>query len=147
MDQHNSKNNIYNIIIVGVLISLFCVYNVLIYTSKHSSNSSILSKKASYGQQLWRDNNCWACHQIYGLGGYLGPDLTNVYSKSPDGDNYIKAFLNMGVRSMPKFNFTEREKEAIVHYLRHIDSTGYYPNYSARTRYNGWVEIKTKDEN
>ncbi|MBK8357424.1 MAG: hypothetical protein IPL13_19205 [Saprospiraceae bacterium] len=33
------------------------------------------------GKLIWQDYNCNACHQIYGLGGYLGPDLTNVYSK------------------------------------------------------------------
>jgi len=43
------------------------------------------SEKALQGQQLWQQNNCFSCHQIYGLGGYLGPDLTNVYSQRGKG--------------------------------------------------------------
>jgi len=83
---------------------------------------------------------------VYGLGGYLGQDLTNIYSSPNKGGSYIKAFLNSGVKSMPKFNFSEEEKEAIVSYLKHIDSTGYFPNYEASLHKTGWVELKYKNE-
>ena len=76
----------------------------------------------------------------------MGPDLTNIYSHPDKGESYIKAFLNTGVRAMPKFDFTEEEKDAIVAYLKHIDSTGYFPNYDAKIKYSGWVELKNKHE-
>ncbi len=135
-----------NILIISVLITLFSVYNIFIYTSQNCKQPIKLSIKASIGQQLWQDNNCWSCHQIYGLGGYLGPDLTNIYSTPNKGGNYIKAFLNSGIKSMPKFNFSDKEKEAIVSYLKYIDSTGYYPNYDARFEFTGWVDLKNKNE-
>lgn len=135
-----------NTSIFSVLILLFCLYNFSIYTSKNEDSYVKLSSKSIVGQELWQENNCWSCHQIYGLGGYLGPDLTNTYSNPNKGPLYIKAFLNSGVKSMPKFNFTEEEKEAIVSYLKDIDSTGYYPNYDAEFKKNGWVKLKYKNE-
>jgi nitric oxide reductase subunit C len=137
------KKNIY---VISTLIILFSIYNFFIYTSNKDNSYVPLSKEAITGQQLWQKNNCWSCHQIYGLGGYLGPDLTNIYSNSNKGPNYIKAFLNSGVKSMPKFNFSEDEKKAIVTYLKHIDNTGFYPNYDADFKANGWVELKYKNE-
>ena len=121
----------YNFFIITILITLFVVFNGLIYTSNENDNPI---------------HNCWSCHQTYGLGGYLGPDLTNVYSAENKGPLYIKAFLNSGVKAMPKFNFSEAEKEALVTYLKFIDSTGYYPNYNAKFKPNGWVELEYKNE-
>lgn len=135
-----------NIIIIAVLITAFSVYNYFIYTSSDYETPVKLSSVAIHGQQLWQSNNCWSCHQIYGLGGYLGPDLTNIHSDKNKGPNYIKAFLNSGIKSMPKFNFSEKEKEALTAYLKYIDSTGYYPNYDAKIQANGWVKLKYKNE-
>ena len=144
MQNNKTKNNI---IIIAVLIGLFCVYNFLIYSSEERKISIKLSPKAIKGQTLWQNNNCWSCHQLYGLGGYLGPDLTNIYSNPNKGEKYIKAYINSGVKSMPKFNFSETEKDNLVAFLQLIDSTGYYPNKEAVIKHNGWVELKYKDEN
>ncbi len=135
-----------NILMITILIAIFCGYNFLIYTSKEKEIPVKLSLQAIHGQKLWQNNNCWSCHQIYGLGGYLGPDLTNIYSNKNKGENYIKAFLNSGIKSMPKFNFSEDEKDAIVTYLKVIDSTGYYPNHEAEINSSGWVKLKYKNE-
>ena len=135
-----------NRLVIIILVILCGVYNAFVYTSKESELPVKLSSQAVYGQQLWQENNCWSCHQIYGLGGYLGPDLTNVMSHPSKGSGYVKAFLNSGVKSMPKFNFSEEEKEALVSYLKHIDSTGYYPNYNAIFKPTGWVELEYKNK-
>ena len=136
----------YNFFIITILITLFVVFNGLIYTSNENENPIKLTEQGLHGQRLWQENNCWSCHQTYGLGGYLGPDLTNVYSAENKGPLYIKAFLNSGVKAMPKFNFSEAEKEALVTYLKFIDSTGYYPNYNAKFKPKGWVELEYKNE-
>lgn len=143
MKQKSTKRNF---IVITVLILIFSVYNFFIYTSKGEKNTIILSANAIKGQALWQENNCWSCHQLYGLGGYLGPDLTNTYSNKNKGKEYIKAFLNSGIKSMPKFNFSEKEKEAIVTFLAEVDKTGYYPNKKASFKYDGWVELNYKDE-
>lgn len=103
-----------------------------------------MSKEAIAGEQLWQDNNCVACHQLYGLGGYLGPDLTNVISHPDKGPVYVKAFINSGISSMPKFNFNKKESNQIVAFLNHVDETGIYPNKKAEFASNGWVEIEYK---
>ena len=126
------------------LVSVFGLYNFTIYTGEDSSDETRLSDKAVQGQDLWQRNNCFSCHQLYGLGGYLGPDLTNVYSAENKGAEYIKAFLNSGVKAMPRFHFSDEEKEAIVTFLKEVDESGYYPNYNATIKADGWVDIKYK---
>ncbi|MDD3004106.1 cytochrome c [Flavobacterium sp.] len=130
------------LIVLTLLASLFLAYNVVIYTSKDDYGTVHLSKKALQGETLWLKNNCNACHQFYGLGGYLGPDLTNIYSIREE--SYIKAMLNSGIKAMPKFSFDESEKEALIQFLKEVNQTGYYPNKEANIEYNGWVEIKKK---
>ncbi|WP_290627717.1 cytochrome c [Altibacter sp.] len=131
--------------VIAMLLVLFSIYNYFIYSAESYTPSSALTSQAIEGQELWQENNCWSCHQLYGLGGYLGPDLTNVYSNIDKGPLFIKAFLNSGVSSMPKFNFSEGEKDAIIEYLRIVDETGYYPNFDASIERSGWVKIKYKD--
>ena len=103
-----------------------------------------MSKEALEGERLWQENNCTSCHQIYGLGGYLGPDLTNVISHPSKGGEYAKAFLNSGINAMPLFDFNEKEKNQIISFLTHVDETGIYPNENAVFQNNGWVDIEYK---
>lgn len=126
------------------LISAFIIYNTIIYTSKTNYSSVKFSKEAVEGEDIWLKNNCNSCHQIYGLGGYLGPDLTNIYASKRGGENYIKAMVNSGIKSMPKFDLSESEKNKLVQFLKEIDQTGYYPNTDLKIRKDGWVEIKKK---
>lgn len=128
-----------------VLVCVFVFYNANIYTNKSNYGKIRLSAKALKGESLWLENNCNACHQLYGLGGYLGPDLTNVCSTSGKSDEVLKIFMISGVKSMPKFNFNSREQDAILQFLKEIDKTGYFPNKKAKLRYNGWVELKYKN--
>lgn len=129
------------------LIGVFSIYNYFLYTSNSNYYTVKLSKKAVHGEELWLKNNCNSCHQIYGLGGYLGPDLTNVYSKEGKGEKYIKSIVNSGINSMPKFNFSEEEKNSLVQFLKEIDQTGFYPNAELEIRKDGWVVIKKKKNN
>lgn len=129
------------------LVSVFTLYNFNIYTSESNYGSVHLSKKAMEGENIWLQNNCNSCHQLYGLGGYLGPDLTNVYSTNGKGETYIKAMLNSGIKSMPKFNFNDSDIDKIIQFLKEVDQTGYYPNLDAQFQKNGWVDIKYKTSN
>jgi len=133
-----------NIIIFAILLGTFIVYNLIIYSQKSASSAPLMSIKALEGEKIWQKNNCTACHQLYGLGGYLGPDLTNVISNPKKGDVYVKAFLNSGVNSMPKFDFSEKEKDELVEFLSHVDRTGHYPNNEAVFSNDGWVSIQYK---
>ena len=139
----NSKPYLY---VIAILLATFGLYNYVVYNTESYIATEKLSSEAVRGQQLFQSNRCWSCHQLYGLGGYLGPDLTNVYSDEKKGPLYIKAFLNSGVMSMPQFNFDEAEKDAIVEYLKMVDQTGIYPNYDAEIEATGWVKIIYRNE-
>ncbi len=133
----------YRIVFV-LLLTVFAIYNVIIYRQENAGAKVLLSNDALEGEKIWQENNCMSCHQLYGLGGYLGPDLTNVISNPQKGENYVKAFLNSGVKSMPKFNFSSEEQEKIVAFLKHVDMTGFYPNENAEFSPSGWVSIQYK---
>ena len=77
---------------------------------------------AQEGKILWQDKNCTSCHQLYGLGGHLGPDLTNVYEKRPV--EYIEAFLKSGTKVMPDFHLSQHEIDALVAFLKYTNTTG-----------------------
>src|SRR5690554_1101004 len=139
----NSKPYLY---VIAFLLVTFGLYNYVVYNTEGYIAAEKLSPQAVKGQELFQSNRCWSCHQLYGLGGYLGPDLTNVYSNEKKGPLYIKAFLNSGVKSMPQFNFDEEEKDAIVAYLKQVDETGIYPNYDAQIEATGWVKIRYRNE-
>ncbi len=127
-----------------ILSAFFLAYNFNIYTGKEDYGDIRLSEKALQGQNLWLKNNCNSCHQIYGLGGYLGPDLTNVYSFRKGDDTYLKAMFNSGIKSMPLFHFNESQQEELLQFLKEMDQTGLSPNIETEIKPNGWISIKPK---
>ncbi len=96
-----------------------------------------MSDQARHGQALFQQHNCIACHQFYGLGGYMGPDLTNVISKYSPA--YARAFMATGTTRMPNFNLTDDELDALVAYLSFVDSTGTYPPQNYQVTWYGTV--------
>jgi nitric oxide reductase subunit C len=135
----------YNRLILFLLSASFLIYNYIVYTDGAYLEEHRLSDQAITGEKIWQRKNCSACHQIYGLGGYLGPDLTNIYSLPGKGPEYINGILNTGIKHMPLYHFNEKEKEALIAFLKAVDATGYYPNDKAKFIRNGWVEIKLKE--
>lgn len=79
---------------------------------------------AAEGRLVWQRYNCQSCHQLYGLGGYLGPDLTNVYSAPGKGDAYIRAMLKAGLAPMPVFHLSEEETVQLIAFLKAADESG-----------------------
>ena len=109
-----------------ILIALFVTYSLVIYT-KATQSDHILpvgeQKIVSKGKAIYQQYNCQSCHQVYGLGGYLGPDLTNAWSDPVRGENMIRAFLKSGGSRMPNFNFDEQQIESLIAYMKYIDGT------------------------
>lgn len=115
-----------NLILFIFLFIAYVAYSVVVYTSgtnKLLSFSADEIKQIDTGKTLFQQYNCISCHQLYGLGGYLGPELTTAWSDKYRGEAYMKAFLQNGGVRMPKFNFTDNETKAIINYLRYVDST------------------------
>jgi nitric oxide reductase subunit C len=140
------KNNIlYNQISIGLLLVAFVVYNTVVYQKGAFIKEKKLSESAMQGQQIWQDNNCTACHQFYGLGGYLGPDLTNIVSDSLKTETYIRRMINAGINSMPKYNFNNTEINQLISFFQAVDKTGYFPNKKIKKNAIGWVEVVIKE--
>lgn len=110
-------------------ISLFCsylIYSAVVYTKGTGERTVILGgEEASIinGKKLFQKHNCISCHQLYGLGGYLGPELTTAYSDKGRGEMYMKAFLQAGGPRMPNFHFNGKEIDDIISYLKYVDAT------------------------
>lgn len=116
----------YRIIIFLCLFFTYVVYSVVVY-SKGTENTVSFSPgesvKITYGKQLFQQYNCISCHQLYGLGGYLGPELTTAYSDPNRGELFMRAFLQAGGQRMPNFRFNKNEINSIISYLKYVDET------------------------
>lgn len=91
-----------------------------------------------HGADVFQKYNCVACHQFYGLGGYMGPDLTNVISNR--GEAVARAFIASGTAKMPNLGLSAEEVDAVVAYLAFVDQTGTYPPQEFDVRWYGTVE-------
>jgi nitric oxide reductase subunit C len=88
------------------------------------------------GKKIWETRNCIGCHTLLGEGAYFAPELGNVVARI--GEPGVKAFIMSrpvegvpGRRSMPQFNLTEHELDAITAFLKHvgtIDTAKWPPN-------------------
>ena len=109
-----------------ILIALFVAYSLVIYTKATQSDPILPTaeqKIVSKGKAIYQQYNCQSCHQVYGLGGYLGPDLTNAWSDPARGENAIRALLRSGGNRMPNFHFDQQQIESLIAYLKYIDAT------------------------
>lgn len=114
---------------LAIFISLFTLYtgySILVYTKGtenqiafNGSEQALVSK----GKIIYQEYNCTACHQLYGLGGFLGPDLTTAWSDKHRGEVLIRALLKTGSQRMPDFHLNDEQVNALTHYLRYVDST------------------------
>lgn len=120
-------------IILGTLCLLFSIYSYFIYIdAAPGDKGEFLSEEAVHGKMIYQEYNCTACHQLYGLGGYMGPDLTNVISSPNKGEAYARAFIQGGTQRMPNFHLNENQVSDLIAYLTYVSKTGTSPvtNYS-----------------
>ena len=97
-----------------------------------------LGSKIAMGKALWENNDCIGCHTLLGEGAYFAPELGNVYTRFGNSTDAIKGFIQSrpaegipGRRSMPQFNFSDEELDAIAEFLKYvseINAAGWPPN-------------------
>lgn len=104
-----------------MLCCAFVAQTWLVYADSEGDDY-LLSSVALEGQAVWRKNNCQSCHQLYGFGGFLGPDLTNsIDNLSPER---LSAILTEGLGQMPAFELDPDDQHRIGVFLRELDQTG-----------------------
>ena len=126
------------------LIALFFIHTSLVFTigTDEDNGKELMTEDAQAGKLLYQKYNCTACHQLYGLGGYMGPDLTNMVSSPGKGEMYARAFLQAGTQRMPNFNLSEDEIKSLVAYLKYVDKTGTSPVKKFEINFDGTITQK-----
>lgn len=123
----------------------FIVFSSTIYIKPYILNQYKKNpelKASSDGRLVWQKYNCQSCHQLYGLGGYLGPDLTNVYSAQGKGELFINAMLKTGTPKMPVFHLSEIEQTQLIAFLKTTDASGSADPRNFTTLYDGMILAK-----
>lgn len=109
-------------LLMGSLLSAFVLQTGLVYSDDTAYRNEPLSELALAGRATWHEHNCQACHQIYGFGGFLGPDLTNAMARLPRAR--LDSILTVGSGQMPAFDFDAETIDGLEAYLRALDATG-----------------------
>ncbi len=101
-------------------------------------NHEALTAQVALGKKVWEENDCIGCHTLLGEGAYFAPELGNVYKRFGNSTDAIVAFIKgrpangiPGRRSMPQFNLSDEELEAVAAFLKYaseINSADWPPN-------------------
>lgn len=101
---------------MACLVAAFGIQTALVYTDERQDP---LSEEALRGRTLWHEGACQVCHQVYGQGGFLGPDLTNAASRVEP--SRLASLLTVGSGQMPAFNFSADQVADLAAYLEALD--------------------------
>jgi nitric oxide reductase subunit C len=99
------------------LVACFAVQTSLVYSD---DVDLVLSDEAVQGRRLFHENACQVCHQLWGQGGFLGPDLTNAASRVDE--TRLASLLTVGSGQMPAFGFSSEDIAAVRAYLHELDA-------------------------
>ena len=97
-----------------------------------------ITGQVALGKKVWEVNNCIGCHTLLGEGAYFAPELGNVYKRFGNSKDAIIAFIKSrpvegikGRRSMPQFNLSDEELDAIAEFLKwtsEVNTANWPPN-------------------
>ena len=109
-----------------VLVISYLIYSFVLYSNSFSKTEikAYVEEIAIEGRLVFQKYNCQDCHQLYGLGGYLGPDLTNVYQKYRKNDDVLKVFFKGGMKQMPEYKLSIDEEIQLIEFFKMTNETG-----------------------
>ena len=109
---------------LAFMVVIYILVSAVVYTDyPRGHTGQPLTALEREGLGVWRRNNCQACHQIYGFGGFLGPDLTNRITQDTL-DEEIEWILEEGSGRMPALRLPEEDRAAVLAFLRAVNRTG-----------------------
>jgi nitric oxide reductase subunit C len=129
-------------IFYGGAVFFFLLFVALTFDTTQAlpkrDNRAAITPVVAAGKRLWEENDCIGCHTLLGEGAYFAPELGNVYTRYGNSKEAIMGFIRSrpqegipGRRSMPQFNFTDEELNALAEFLKYsseIDTSGWPPN-------------------
>ena len=141
MSQTFTKSMARNIF-YGGSVFFFLVFLALTFDTMsvlpERDNRENITEQVAKGKAVWEQNNCIGCHTLLGEGAYFAPELGNVYKRYGNSTVAIKAFIQSrpkegipGRRSMPQFNLSEEELDAVAEFLKYaseINTANWPPN-------------------
>lgn len=109
-----------------VLVISYLIYSFVLYSNSFSKTEikAYVEDVAIEGRLVFQKYNCQDCHQLYGLGGYLGPDLTNVYQKYRKNDDALKVFFKGGMMQMPEYHLSKNEEDQLIEFFKMTNESG-----------------------
>jgi nitric oxide reductase subunit C len=143
MSEIFTKSMARNIYLGGSLFFVLVFLGLTFDTTRRLpslDNRQALNEQVALGKKVWETNNCIGCHTLLGEGAYFAPELGNVYQRFGKSKEAIKAFIKSrpvdgipGRRSMPQFNLTDEELDAIAEFLKYaseINTNNWPPTIS-----------------
>jgi nitric oxide reductase subunit C len=141
MAQTFTKSMARNIFYGGSMF-FFLLFLVLVFDTESAlpelDNRAAITEEVALGKTVWETNNCIGCHTLLGEGAYYAPELGNVYKRFGNSTEAIKGFIASrpkdgipGRRSMPQFNLSEEELNAVAAFLKYaseINTQNWPPN-------------------
>jgi nitric oxide reductase subunit C len=129
-------------IFYGGAVFFFLLFVALTFDTTRAlpdrDNREAITPEVARGKLLWEENDCIGCHTLLGEGAYFAPELGNVYTRYGNSKEAIIGFIKSrpkdgipGRRSMPQFNFTDEELNAIAEFLKYsseINTANWPPN-------------------
>jgi nitric oxide reductase subunit C len=126
----------------GGSVFFFLLFLALTYDTNAElprlDNRNAINEQVSLGKRVWEENNCIGCHTLLGEGAYFAPELGNVYTRFGNSTDAIVGFIKSrpaegipGRRSMPQFNLSDEELEALAAFLKYsseINTANWPPN-------------------
>lgn len=117
---------------IALVVTLYLGYGAAIWVLRGAAPvgagdgaTAAAAELSAAGRRVWLSSGCPTCHAIYGLGGHLGPDLTNAARAGRE--EFVAAAVRSGRPGMPRFDLSPREMERLLAYLRAVASSGDYP--------------------
>jgi nitric oxide reductase subunit C len=129
-------------IFYGGSVFFFLLFLVLTFDTTQAlperDNRGAITPVVVRGKMLWEENDCIGCHTLLGEGAYFAPELGNVYTRYGNSKEAIMGFIKSrpvegipGRRSMPQFNFSDEELDALAEFLKYsseINTANWPPN-------------------
>ncbi len=141
MSETFTKSMARNIYLGGslffLLLFLALAFDTVGVIPKRDNHANI-TPQVALGKKVWEEHDCIGCHTLLGEGAYFAPELGNVYTRFGGNKDAIIGFIKSrpvngipGRRSMPQFNLTDQELDAVAEFLKftsEINSAKWPPN-------------------